>query len=44
MAEENPHELVGWAVMHRYFRIDRSRWRVTQEGERRAAIAEFSES
>jgi chlorite dismutase len=42
MAEENLHELVGWAVMHRYFRIDRARWRAASEGDRRAAVDEFS--
>jgi len=39
---ENPKDLVGWAVVHQYFRIDRARWRGLPEAERAAAIEEFT--
>lgn len=37
-----PHELVGWPVVHQYFRIDRPRWRALGAGERQAAVDEFA--
>jgi hydrogen peroxide-dependent heme synthase len=43
MAHEKMTDLVGWAVMHHYFRIDRARWRSFDDGTRRDAIAEFSD-
>ena len=27
MAEQNLHDMVGWPVVHQFFRIDRARWR-----------------
>lgn len=41
MAEPH-HDLVGWPVVHQYFRIDRPRWRALAGAEREAAIAEFA--
>lgn len=34
--------LVGWPVVHQYFRIDRARWRALPASERRAASAELA--
>ena len=31
----------GWPVLHRYFRIDRGRWRTMPPSERQAAIEDF---
>ncbi|MEO8601439.1 MAG: chlorite dismutase family protein [bacterium] len=39
---EKLQDMVGWAVVHQYFRIDRARWRGMAEGERAAAIEEFA--
>ena len=42
---ETPQGLLasaGWAVMHLLYRVDRARWRSLGDGERAAAIAEFS--
>lgn len=41
--EKKMTDLVGWAVLHQYFRIDRARWRGLDDGTRRGAIAEFSD-
>ena len=39
---DTPHELVGWPVIHQYFRIDRPRWHGLSAEAREAAVAEFS--
>ncbi|MDX2168205.1 MAG: chlorite dismutase family protein [Deltaproteobacteria bacterium] len=39
---ENANELVGWPVVHQYFRIDRARWRGLPASERAAAVEEFA--
>lgn len=33
----------GWAVLHRYYRIDRTRWRELSAAERQGATAEFDD-
>jgi chlorite dismutase len=43
MPEEQSPELVGWAVMHQYFRIDRARWLAATGDFRRDAIAEYTD-
>ena len=40
---ENLHELVGWPVVHQFFRIDRARWHALPAETRRAAVDEFTE-
>jgi chlorite dismutase len=42
MAQEKLTDLVGWAVMHQYFRIDRTRWRAFDRATRGEAVVEFS--
>jgi len=42
MAEDPFDQLVGWAVMHQYFRIDRARWLASTSDFRREAIAEYT--
>ncbi len=34
-------EIVGWPVLHQFYRIDRSRWRAFDESARHAAVDEF---
>ena len=41
MAEQRLQDIVGWAVMHQFFRIDRARWHGLGAEARRAAIEEF---
>jgi chlorite dismutase len=36
-----PQELVGWPVVHQFFRIDRARWHALAADARRAAVDEF---
>jgi chlorite dismutase len=43
MTQEKLTDLVGWAVMHQFFRIDRSRWRALDHPTRSEAIAEFAD-
>jgi chlorite dismutase len=43
MPEDQSPELVGWAVMHQYFRIDRARWLAATGEFRRDAIAEYTD-
>jgi len=40
---EPREDLVGWPVVHQYYRIDRARWRALPDGERHAAVAEFAD-
>jgi len=35
-------DLVGWPVMHQYFRIDRARWMGLPDDARRAGVAQFT--
>ena len=42
MTERPLTDIVGWPVMHRYFRIDRARWQGLPMDVRRAAIEEFA--
>jgi chlorite dismutase len=42
MAEERLQDIVGWPVVHQFFRIDRARWQGLPPTARQAAIAEFS--
>jgi peroxiredoxin len=42
MAEGKQNEIVGWPVIHRYFRIDRVRWQAFSPDARQAAIGDFS--
>lgn len=42
MAEQSLPEIVGWPVVHRFFRIDRARWQGLAADARRAAIEEFA--
>lgn len=39
---ENLHDLVGWPVVHQFFRIDRARWHALPADTRHAAVAEFA--
>ena len=39
MSEHN--EIVGWPVLHQFYRIDRARWRGLEESARQAAVEEF---
>jgi peroxiredoxin len=41
MSQRLENDLVGWAVMHRYFRIDRARWQSLPADARRDAVEEF---
>src|SRR5215470_13325242 len=43
MAEQRLQDIVGWPVLHQFFRIDRARWQGLSPEARRAAVAEFSE-
>ena len=36
------HDIVGWPVLHQFFRIDRARWHGLPDEDRRSAIAQFS--
>ena len=40
---ENLHELVGWPVVHQFFRIDRARWHALPAETRSAAVDELAE-
>jgi chlorite dismutase len=42
MAEERLQDIVGWPVVHQFFRIDRARWQGLPPTARQAAIEEFS--
>ena len=39
---ENLTDLVGWPVVHQYFRIDRARWKALPEANRAAAVEELA--
>jgi peroxiredoxin len=41
MGDEAAGELVGWPVLHQFFRIDRARWQSLDETERKDAVSEF---
>jgi chlorite dismutase len=36
-------DIVGWPVMHRYFRVDRARWVGLDQGFRREAVKQFTD-
>ena len=42
MPEERLTDLVGWPVMHQYYRIDRARWQSWSPDVRRDGVAEFA--
>lgn len=42
MAEQRLQDIVGWPVVHQFFRIDRARWHGLPPATRRAAIDEFA--
>jgi chlorite dismutase len=42
MAEQHAHDIVGWPVLHQFFRIDRARWQALSADVRRAAIDELA--
>src|SRR4030095_16237569 len=41
MAEQRLRDIVGWPVVHHFFRIDRARWHGLPPAARRSAIDEF---
>ena len=42
MSEQRLQDIVGWPVVHQFFRIDRGRWQGLMGDARRAAIDEFA--
>jgi len=42
MTEQKLTDIVGWPVMHLFFRINRRQWRKLSEDARRAGVEEFS--
>ena len=40
---ETADELVGWPVLHQFFRLDRARWHGLAAAERATAVAEFAD-
>lgn len=43
MAEQRLQDIVGWPVVHHFFRIDRARWHGLPPAARRSAIDEFAD-
>src|SRR5262245_11519218 len=42
MSEQRLQDIVGWPVVHQFFRIDRARWQGLPLAARRSAIEEFA--
>lgn len=42
MSEGKPTDIVGWPVLHQFFRIDRRQWRLLPEDVRRKAAEAFT--